>query len=199
MEYVRGETVNSLLQKSFEPPEQTQAKQEELFRRVAFAFEELLRIPVPPNTPPSSVSGSYIRHPFFKYTEAPRLYDNAEQLEQHINLLVRNLSKEPMVYCFSDLNGGNFIINDDEIVVVDFADLNILPLTFAKYLLLVHGYDGLGPHIRPWVNFADTDDDPDNVSVLVKLQAPLVQSNTFDEISDRIPGGRNPDVEQNQA
>lgn len=87
MEYVRGETVNSLFQNSLEPPEQRQAKHEELFRRVGFAFEELLRIPVASDTPPSSVSGGLIRHPFFSYSEAPRLYDNAEQLEHHINLV----------------------------------------------------------------------------------------------------------------
>lgn len=112
--------------------------------------------------------------------------------------LIRNLSQEPMVYCYSDVNGGNFIINDDEIVVVDFADLNILPLTFAKYLLLIHGYDGLGVNIRPWVNFADTYDDPDNPSVLARLEVPMAQSHSFEKISDRVPGGRSPDEKQDE-
>lgn len=230
MEYIRGNTVNSLILKSHESPGQSLEIQEAISRRVAFALEEFLRIPVPFGSPPASVSGGLIRHPLFQESEAPRAYDNAEQLEQHLNLvgyilhpysqspssaeqetqfrwkqfielpglrkirrnlpLVRGLSQEPMVFCYSDLNGGNFIINDkDEIIVVDFSELSILPVSFAKYLLLVHGFDGLGPSVRPWVHFPDTGGESDNASVLVELQFPMIQSCSFERVAHRVPGG----------
>lgn len=87
MEYIRGDTVNSLILKSHESPEQSREIQEALSRRVAFALEEFLRIPIPSSSPPASVSGGLIRHPLFQQCEAPRAYDNAEQLEQHLNLV----------------------------------------------------------------------------------------------------------------
>jgi hypothetical protein len=88
MEYIRGETVGSLRQKAREsPPEQSQEMLEGLSRRVAFALDEFLRIPIPSGTPPASASGGLIRHPIFKEHEAPRAYENVEQLEQHFNMV----------------------------------------------------------------------------------------------------------------
>lgn len=87
MEYVRGETVASGIQKAHESKGNEQ-ELEAIYRRVAFAIEELIRIPVPYGTCPSSVDGGLIRHPFFGQDhEAPRSYDNAEQLEQHLNMV----------------------------------------------------------------------------------------------------------------
>lgn len=89
MEYIRGDTVGSLEDKARESqsPEQSQETLDALSRRVAFALDEFLRIPVPPDTPPASVSGGIIRHSVFKDHEAPRLYQNVEQLEQHFNMV----------------------------------------------------------------------------------------------------------------
>lgn len=87
MEYIRGDTVGSLEDKARESPEQSQEKLDALSRRVAFALDEFLRIPVPLDTPPASVSGGIIRHSVFKDHEAPRPYQNVEQLEQHFNMV----------------------------------------------------------------------------------------------------------------
>ncbi|POS74242.1 hypothetical protein DHEL01_v207358 [Diaporthe helianthi] len=87
MEYIRGETVASLEQKARQSPEQSQETLEGLSRRVAFALDEFLRIPVPAGTAPSAVSGGIIKHPVFKDYEAPRPYENVEQLEQHFNMV----------------------------------------------------------------------------------------------------------------
>lgn len=95
MEYVLGDTVNSLIQRSLETPEQSQKLQEAIYRLVAFALEEFLRIPVPPSSPPASVSGGLIRHPLFQDHEEPRPYENSEQLQQHLNL-VRYVSLSPV-------------------------------------------------------------------------------------------------------
>lgn len=87
MEYIRGDTVNSLILKSHESSGQSREIQEELSRQVAFALEEFICIPIPSGTPPASVSRSIIRHPLFQDHEAPRAYDNAEQLEKHLNMV----------------------------------------------------------------------------------------------------------------
>lgn len=94
-----------------------------------------------------------------------------------------------MVFCYSDINGWIFLTNDkNEIIVVDFAELSILPVSFAKYLLLVHGYDDLGLQIRPGVDFQDMGEAPDNASVLAELQGPMIQSSSFGRIANRVPG-----------
>lgn len=101
-----------------------------------------------------------------------------------------------MVFCYSDVNGGNFMINDkNEIIVVDFAELSILPVSFVKYLLFVHGFDGLGPSIRPWVRSTETGGEPDNASVLLELQGPMVMSASFGRIGYKVPGDGRVDKE----
>lgn len=107
MEYIGGDTVNSLIMKSHESPGQAQEIQEALYRRVAFALEEFLRIPVPSESPPASVSGVLIRHPLFRDHEAPRAYDNAEQLEQHLNLVGCILPFVPIHSHLVVLTGGH--------------------------------------------------------------------------------------------
>ncbi|KAK7727862.1 hypothetical protein SLS63_006939 [Diaporthe eres] len=183
MEYIRGDTVGSLEDKARESPEQSQEKLDALSRRVAFALDEFLRIPVPLDTPPASVSGGIIRHSIFKDHEAPRPYQNVEQLEQHFNM-------EPLVFCYCDVHGGNFMIDEKgEIVVIDFGKLNTLPLSFAKFVTLSMGHDGLGLSVRPWVHFPDMGGQScANADVLLELQGPMVQSSSFGKIMRRVPG-----------
>ncbi|KAG8156858.1 hypothetical protein KVR01_013271 [Diaporthe batatas] len=207
MEYIRGETVGSLERKAREsqPPEQCRETLEGLHRRVAFVLDEFLRIPVPAGTPPASISGALIRHPVFGIDqEAPRPYENVEQLEQHFNMfielpgmrrrklpLLRGLSQEPMVFCHCDVNDGNFMINEmDEIVVLDFGMACILPLSFAKYITLTIGHDGLGRAVRPWVHLPDMGGQScANADVLMGVQGPMIQSgSSFDRIMRRVPG-----------
>ncbi|KAI3393673.1 hypothetical protein diail_3853 [Diaporthe ilicicola] len=91
MEHICGDTVASLRLKTYESPEQSPDQSREMLdglsRRVAFALDEFLRIPIPSGTPPASVSGGLIRHPIFDDHEAPRAYENVEQLEQHFNMV----------------------------------------------------------------------------------------------------------------
>jgi hypothetical protein len=104
--------------------------------------------------------------------------------------LLRGLSQEPTVFCYGDLNGDNFIINDkSEIVVVKFSQLSILPVSFAKYLMLGHGLNGLGPSGRPWVHRPDVGGEYDNASILRELEVPMIQSCSFVKIAQRVPGG----------
>lgn len=94
-----------------------------------------------------------------------------------------------MVFCYSDINGGNFIVDDEnQVTIVDFDELSILPLSFAKYVLLANGFDGLGLCIRPWVKFPDTEQD--NASTLLDLSAPIIQGSlSFHRVGLRVPGG----------
>lgn len=76
-----------------------------------------------------------------------------------------------------------------DMVVVDFAKFSILPLSFAKYVTLTMGYDGLGMSVRPWVHFPDMGGQScDNASVLEELQGPMIQSCSFVKIMGRVPG-----------
>ncbi|KAK6837952.1 hypothetical protein PG987_006233 [Apiospora arundinis] len=87
-------------------------------------------------------------------TAYERLEEAERQLEIHLNKLlevryrfrpkvpveeqcfVANLSLEPMVLCQSDLYPKNFIIDKTgHIVLIDFADVSILPSSFAKCIL----------------------------------------------------------------
>lgn len=108
-------------------------------------------------------------------------------------LPIRGLSQDSTVFCYSDLSRGNFIMDEqDRITVVDFAELGIVPLSFAKYVLLVCGFDGLGPSIRPWITFPDTSDYMANVYVLVDLSVPTLQGNgSFGLIGLQVSNGDN--------
>lgn len=57
-----------------------------------------------------------------------------------------DLSREPLVFCFSDIFYGNFIVDDDDqMVVVDFAAVSILPASFALFIAYDerHGHAGI--------------------------------------------------------
>lgn len=76
-----------------------------------------------------------------------------------------------------------------EIVVIDFGKLNTLPLSFAKFVTLSMGHDGLGLSVRPWVDFPDMGGQScANADVLLELQGPMVQSSSFGKIMRRVPG-----------
>lgn len=81
MDYIPGKTARDCLD-VFKDDDRGQ---DGVYALIALAVSELLRIPVPPGTPPLSIHGEFIRHPVFDMDEAPRTYDNTQQLEDQIN------------------------------------------------------------------------------------------------------------------
>ncbi|KAK2877180.1 hypothetical protein FQN49_001375 [Arthroderma sp. PD_2] len=205
MEYIPGKTAAQLLEvpgktavelrKGISDP----AKREAIFRLVALGIHELHRIPVPPRSRPTAMDGGLIRHGLFDEQEAPRHYQTIDQLEEHLNLFlkitrrkqrVERLAEEPMVFCFSDLWLGNFIIDDqNRVVVIDFGDVSVLPSSFSKFALLPSQND-YPIDISSWVKVPSTDD-VDNTEALCAIAGPMmVGSSSFESIGQRIAGAR---------
>ncbi|PGH23786.1 hypothetical protein AJ80_02216 [Polytolypa hystricis UAMH7299] len=132
MEYIAGRTAAQLLEGI-----EDLADKEAIYRQVAFGLGKLHRIPVPPRSRPAAVDGGMIRHSLFddnKLLDITRLL-TTRAASQSGNI-IQGLSREPMVFCYSDLWLGNFIIDQhDCVTVVDFADASILPSSFSKFML----------------------------------------------------------------
>ena len=80
MKYIHGNTVSKRLEES-----QNHAEKEDIIDQVVLSLTELHRIPIPSGSRPAAVDGGYIRHALFDEQEAPRHYENVEQLELHLN------------------------------------------------------------------------------------------------------------------
>lgn len=81
MEYIPGETVGQRLEKANE------AEKEDIISKVVLGISELHRIPVPEGSRPAAIDGYKIRHTLFDEQQAPRHYENVDQLEEHLNLV----------------------------------------------------------------------------------------------------------------
>ncbi|KAM5463486.1 hypothetical protein MauCBS54593_007480 [Microsporum audouinii] len=192
MEYIPGKTAAKSLEGVSDP-----AKKEAIFRLIALGLSELHRIPVPPQSRPSAIDGDRIRHRLFDEQEAPRHYQSVDQLEEHLNLFlkitrrtqrVQKLSQEPMVFCFSDLWLGNFMIDDGgRVIVIDFADCSFLPSSFSKFALLP-SQNNYPCDITGWVNVPSVDG-IDNTEALCAMAGPMiVGSSSFESCGLRVPG-----------
>ncbi|WEW61239.1 hypothetical protein PRK78_006729 [Emydomyces testavorans] len=195
MEYIPGKTAAQLLEDTNEP-----AHKEAIYRQVAFALSELHRIPVPQGSRPAALDGGRIRHSIFDDAEAPRHYQNVDQLEQHLNLFlqitkrksrVQDLAREPMIFCHSDLWFGNFMIDQDgRVTVIDFANTSILPSSFSKFLLLP-SQNRLRSVVSKWVSIPSTDG-VDNTAALADASGPMIMGqSSFASIGRRVPGNLN--------
>lgn len=77
MEYIPGKTC---LKEAKSPEEK-----EHIIGLVASSLGKLHRISVAPGSRPAAVDGGRIRHSIFDEQEAPRHYENVDQLEIHLN------------------------------------------------------------------------------------------------------------------
>ncbi|KAK1764401.1 hypothetical protein QBC33DRAFT_547117 [Phialemonium atrogriseum] len=194
MEYVPGKTAGEWLDsiKNEDSP-----GRDSIYRQIAFALSELHRIPVPPESRPAAAGGGRIRHSLFDLQEAPRHYQNVTQLEDHLNLFltitkrkhrVQDLSREPMVFCYSDVWLGNFTIDEDgRLTVIDFADSSILLSSFSKFVLL--DWEKIKRDISALVKVPTTDG-VDNTLALCTAAGPMVMGpSSFVTTGRRILGG----------
>ncbi|OAA56938.1 Aminoglycoside phosphotransferase [Niveomyces insectorum RCEF 264] len=202
MEYVRGQTAKDLYDKADE------AGRAVIRTQLADAFSALTRIPLPVDKAllrPTAIDGGYAGHRAFgdllDFT-APRLYENATQLEEHINVLLekasprtstqerykwrlQHLADEPLVFSHMDAYGKNFLIDTEGcVVVLDFFNASILPASFALSTVQHHMYDiRIGDLVV--VPGARTE----NVRALGMLYTWLQQGGGFDKMGKRVAGG----------
>ncbi|KAL7623752.1 hypothetical protein AAE478_005305 [Parahypoxylon ruwenzoriense] len=192
MEFLPGKTAAAWLKEI-----QDQAGIDRIYEKIASALTTLYRIPVPEGSRPTAVDGGLIRHPLFDEQEAPRDYQNVEQLELHINKFltmtkrkerIRDLAREPMVFCYSDVWLDNFIIGEDgSVSVIDFADTSFLPLSFARFVLL--GTAGkINYDISQYVSLPTTTG-VDNTHALMAVAGPMMMGpGSFVKVGRQIPG-----------
>lgn len=93
-----------------------------------------------------------------------------------------------MVFCYSDVWLGNFIIDEDgRVIVVDFADSSILPSSFSKFVLL--DWEKIKRDISALVKVPTTDG-VDITLALCAAAGPIVMGpSSFVTTGRRIPGG----------
>ncbi|TWU78814.1 hypothetical protein ED733_007311 [Metarhizium rileyi] len=178
MEYVRGKTAAQLLQDAADD----EVAKDGIYQQIAFALSELHRIPVPDGSRPAAVNGGKIRHEIFDDNEAPLHYRNVTELEHHLNVFlsmnkakcrVEHLAQEPMVFCYSDVWLGNFIIDEEgSITVVDCEDASILPSSFTRFIL-AGTRNKIERDIRDMVAVPSTEG-IDNTSALCAVARPMV-------------------------
>lgn len=82
------------------------------------------------------------------------------------------MALEPLIFCYSDLWLGNFIIDEQKrVAVIDFADVSILPSSFLKYAIL-DSIHKLGRDISDLVTVPSTPG-VDNTNAVLACQASL--------------------------
>jgi hypothetical protein len=79
MEYVDGVTAGTALR------DLSADKKNWIYDQLAKAINQLLRVPVPSGQRPGPFGGGRIQHHFFRYDEAPVVYNSVGMLQRHIN------------------------------------------------------------------------------------------------------------------
>jgi hypothetical protein len=94
-----------------------------------------------------------------------------------------------MIFCYSDIWLGNFIIDDGgHVTIVDFAHASILPSSFSKFAL-IRAMDMTGCDMSNWLVVPATPG-VDNTSALLAASGPMVLGpSSFVTTGRRIPGG----------
>ncbi|KEZ43533.1 hypothetical protein SAPIO_CDS4441 [Scedosporium apiospermum] len=200
MQYIPGKTADEWL-KNIEDL----ARADSIYSHIAFALSELHRIPVPPGSRPAAINGGKIRHSLFDDQDAPRHYQDVEQLEDHLNQFltitkkkdrVEGPSREPLVYGYSDVWLENFIISESgDIAVIDFSDTSILPSSFSRFVL-----SGAQSKIKRDISGlvqVPTTDGVDNTLALRAAAGPMVMGpSSFASLGRKMLGG---DVETQES
>lgn len=114
---------------------------------IAAAVKSLIAIPSPSLTP-GPVGGGTIEHPFFVDQRSSISYKSVDDLQAHINGILRATERTGRVdfraevdslgltLCVSDLKFVNFIKDlDNRIVAVDFGGYSFLPPSFFDFVL----------------------------------------------------------------
>lgn len=91
MEYIPGKTAAQWLEDTQQPQ-----NSDFVYSRLTLALSELLRIPVPHEHPPTAVDGGRIWHCIFEDQVAPVQYENVQELEDHLNLVLCTSSRIPL-------------------------------------------------------------------------------------------------------
>ncbi|KAI0184778.1 hypothetical protein EV127DRAFT_504323 [Xylaria flabelliformis] len=196
MEYIPGKTSRKCIEEA-----KTEAEKEHVLDQVGLGVSELHRIPVASGSRPAAINGGRIRHALFDEQEAPRHYENADQLENHLNEFlwrvrrtekITNLALEPMVFCQSDYWPDNFMIDDTGcVVVIDFSDVSILPSSFASCAAQRTGlgFENLGYDIFERVWFPKTDGVDNTQALLAACGRMPIGCSMLAKVGRMLPGG----------
>ncbi|KZP06658.1 hypothetical protein FIBSPDRAFT_1053428 [Athelia psychrophila] len=125
----------------------------DLPERTAEAVRWLSGVPAPPGHVFGPLGGGLIRHRFFKNHKAPLAFSSIEALERYIakaRTLLSNLRKEPLesvslsgerlMFMQADMHPSNFGVDEHgNTVLMDFAQIAMLPESFAAYMLPSNG------------------------------------------------------------
>ncbi|KAH8156596.1 hypothetical protein CIB48_g11650 [Xylaria polymorpha] len=196
MEYIPGRTARKCIEEA-----KTEAEKEHVMNQVGLSLSELHRIPIASGSRPAAINGGRIRHELFDEQEAPRHYENVEQLENHLNEFLKlarsterivGLSLEPMVFCQSDYWPDNFMIDDaGNPVVIDFSDVSILPSSFASCAAKRSGlgFQNIGFNIFERVWFPTTDGVDNTQALLVACGRMPLRWAMLANLGKMLPGG----------
>ncbi|PWY84478.1 hypothetical protein BO94DRAFT_423338, partial [Aspergillus sclerotioniger CBS 115572] len=136
------------------------------------AITELVTIEPPPHAPLGPIGGGLIRHHFFDFidAEAPVVYDSVEDLESHINRVLKafkylnqdlqqvHLTDERLVCYYSDLYKKNFPVDKNgQLWVVDFHHAGVLPISFMSFTLALPIRDPIPFPYRNMIPIEHTD------------------------------------------
>ncbi|KAG8894593.1 hypothetical protein FRB99_001110 [Tulasnella sp. 403] len=114
-------------------------------KMVADALQWLRDVPAPPGARMGSVGGGPARHRVFKNYGAPLLFTSNEALQNYMNKALwwippnfrppkMSFIDEKLIFTQSDLHKGNFFIDKNgKMCILDFADIVLLPESFASY------------------------------------------------------------------
>ncbi|KAF9512522.1 hypothetical protein BS47DRAFT_1382916 [Hydnum rufescens UP504] len=121
----------------------------DLIDRTAQTLVWLSRVPPPPNHVIGPLGGGCIRHKFFKDYTAPLVFSSVEALERYMHKAYTLLSTraqkqlspveirgDRLMFTQSDMDPSNFGVDQDgKTVLMDFADIGVLPETFVAYTM----------------------------------------------------------------
>ncbi|KAI8944947.1 kinase-like domain-containing protein [Xylaria longipes] len=196
MEYIPGNTARKCIEEA-----KTEEEKEHVINEVGLSLSELHRIPIASGSRPAAIDGGHIRHELFDEQEAPRHYENVDQLETHLNEFLKrvrrteritDLSLEPMVFCQSDYWPDNFMIDDTGCaVVIDFSDVSILPSSFASCAAKRNGlgFLSLGFNIFERVWFPTTDGVDNTQALLAACGRMPIGWGMLAQVGRMLPGG----------
>jgi len=93
IEYIPDKTAGQLFK------ELIPRDREDIIDRITHSLSELHRIPIPIGSHPAAIDGGYVRHIFFDELEAPRHYENVDQLQEHLNLVKSSVLLSQLICC----------------------------------------------------------------------------------------------------
>ncbi|KAK4160204.1 hypothetical protein QBC43DRAFT_325846 [Cladorrhinum sp. PSN259] len=176
------------------------------FGMVADGIHRLSRMPVPEGATPGPFTQSErrINHIVFKDHEAPIIFPTVQDLEDHLNRIVRGMPKyrkkphrapritleTDLTFCYTDFNHDNFMFETEadgrpRLYIIDFEHASFLPISFLAHPVYMPGNLNRWEHVTNWVAERFGDSLPrTNVELMDEVRARCVMSTWSIGLSD---------------